>query len=35
VNALVDEAIGALDADVLEPRAVEALRSMAGLVAVR
>ena len=35
VNALVDEAIGALDADVLEPRAVEALRSMAGFVAVR
>jgi geranylgeranyl diphosphate synthase type I len=35
VNALVDEAIGALDAEVLEPRAVEALRSMAGLVAVR
>ena len=35
VNALVDEAIGALDAEVLEPRAVDALRSMAGLVAVR
>ena len=35
VNALVDEAVAALDPDVLEPRAVEALRSMAGLVAVR
>ena len=35
VNALVDEAVAALDPDVLEPRAVEALRSMAGLVALR
>jgi geranylgeranyl diphosphate synthase type I len=35
VNALVDEAVAALDADVLEPRAVEALREMAALIALR
>jgi geranylgeranyl diphosphate synthase type I len=35
VNALVDEAVGALDPEVLEPRAVEALRAVAGLLVVR
>jgi geranylgeranyl diphosphate synthase type I len=35
VNALVDEAVGALDPEVLEPRAVQALRAVAGLLVVR
>jgi geranylgeranyl diphosphate synthase type I len=35
VNRLVDEATAALDAEVLAPEAVEALRTLAGLIALR
>ena len=35
VNALVEEAVAALDPEVLDPGAVEALREMAGLIAAR
>jgi geranylgeranyl diphosphate synthase type I len=35
VNDLVDEAVASLDAEILAPEAVEALRTLAGLVAMR
>jgi geranylgeranyl diphosphate synthase, type I len=35
VNALVDQAVAALDPEVLDPVAVEALRAMAGLIGIR